>query len=160
VTEGERATAEVVAVCVGAGGIPNHEVGSARVDANGLEGDKHRYHEHGGPNRAVCLLSEEDVRSLENDGVEVGGPGAFGENLLVRGLDRAALRPGDRLAVGDEVVIELCEVREPCNTLKPLDRRFPDLMIGRSGWVCSVVRAGVLAPGQSVHRRAAEPSDE
>jgi MOSC domain-containing protein YiiM len=31
-----------------------------------------------------------------------------------------------------------------------LDARFPDLMLGRSGFVCRVLRAGRLRPGMSV----------
>jgi MOSC domain-containing protein YiiM len=77
-------------------------------------------------------------------------PGSFGENLLIDGLDFGALRPGDRLAIGDEVVIEVHGVREPCGTLRPLDRRFPDLMAGRSGFVCKVVREGRVANGDAV----------
>ncbi|MCB9905190.1 MAG: MOSC domain-containing protein [Planctomycetes bacterium] len=35
-------------------------------------------------------------------------------------------------------------MREPCVTLKPLDRRFPELLTGRSGWLCRVIQPGVL----------------
>ena len=87
---------------------------------------------------------------MQADGVACEPPGAFGENLLVEGLDRASLRPGDRLQVGDEVLLELHDVREPCGTLRKLDRRFPDLLVGRSGWVCRVLAEGVARPGQAV----------
>jgi len=144
------ARGSVVAVCVGPGGIPKHPVASARVGALGLEGDKQRQKFHGGANRAVCILSVAEVRSIERDGVRGLVPGSFGENLLIDGLDFGVLRPGDRLAIGDEVVIEVHGVREPCGTLRPLDRRFPDLMAGRSGFVCQVVREGVVATGEAV----------
>lgn len=142
----------VVAVCVGPGGIPKQPVPSARVGALGLEGDAHRFHKHGGANRAVCLFSVEDYASLARDGVKTSPPGAFGENLTTEGLDNGALRPGDRLRVGEEVVIELFDVREPCGTLKKLDKRFPDLMVGRSGWVCRVVTEGTVHAGDRIVR--------
>lgn len=142
----------LVAVCVGGGGIPKHPLDAVRATAAGLDGDGHRYHLHGGADRAVCFITADEVRSLERDGVPERPPGAFGENLRLEDVDPAALRPGDRLAIGDEVVIELFEVREPCRTLKPLDPRFPDLMVGRSGWVCRVVAEGTLRPGQGVTR--------
>jgi len=145
-------TGVVVAVCVGPGGIPKHPVPSARVGALGLEGDAHRYHLHGGAHRAVCLFSVEDYASLARDGVNASPPGAYGENLTTEGLDNNALRPGDRLRVGLGVVLELHDVREPCGTLKKLDKRFPDLMVGRSGWVCRVVTEGTVHAGDRIVR--------
>jgi MOSC domain-containing protein YiiM len=140
----------VLAVCVGPGGIPKHPVDAARVAELGLEGDAHRYRFHGGARRAVCLFALEDYRRLQRDGVAAEPPGAFGENLLTEGLDYALLRAGDRLAVGPEVVLEIDDVREPCKTLKLLDARFPGLMIGRSGWLCRVVRGGVVRAGDAI----------
>ena len=142
----------VVAVCLGPGGIPKHAVESAHVTIRGLEGDRQRARMHGGPNRAVCLFSIEDYRSLQRDGVVCEPPGAFGENVLTEGLDFAALRPDDVLAIGDEVEIEIHDVREPCGTLKKVDKRFPDLMVGRSGFVCRVSSGGVIRSGDVVRR--------
>lgn len=144
--------AEIVAVCVGGGGIPKHPVDSSAVGELGLEGDGHRYRGHGGANRAVCLLSVEAYESLRDDDVECDAPGTFGENVLTRGLDDASLRPGDRLRLGDEVVIEIHDVRAPCKTLKSVDARFPELMVGRSGWVCRVVETGTIRPGMTIER--------
>jgi MOSC domain-containing protein YiiM len=156
-TESRALTGVVVAVCVGPGGIPKHPVPSARVGLLGLEGDAHRFHLHGGANRAVCLFSVEDYASLARDGVSASPPGAYGENLTTEGLDSSVLRPGDRVRVGAEVVLELFDVREPCGTLKKLDRRFPDLMVGRSGWVCRVVTEGTVRTGDRIERFESEP---
>lgn len=146
------ASGAVLAVCLGPGGIPKDAVEEAEVRAEGLVGDKHRFHLHGGSNRAVCLFALEDYRSLRIDGVQAEPPGAFGENLLTEGLDYRELRPGDRLEVGDHVVLEIHDVREPCGTLKKVDRRFPDLMMGRSGFVCRVLQGGTLRAGQPIRR--------
>jgi MOSC domain-containing protein YiiM len=140
----------VVAVCAGPGGIPKQPLASARVSFDGLEGDRHRSRFHGGANRAVCLFSIEDYRSLQRDRVVCEPPGAFGENVLVEGLDFSRLRAGDELAIGDEVRVAIHDVREPCGTLKSVDKRFPDLMLGRSGFVCRVVTPGILRPGMSI----------
>ena len=145
-------SAEIVAVCLGKGGIPKQMVPSAQVVQSGLVGDRHRYHLHGGLDRAICLLSEEIYASLREDDVDCETPGTFGENVLTRGLDDARLRPGDRLRLGPEVVIEIYDARESCKTLKTVDRRFPDLMLGRSGWIARVVATGVIAPGMSIER--------
>ena len=143
----------VLAVCLGPGGIPKPPVESAEVGELGLAGDGHRFRRHGGPDRAVCLFSIEDYRSLRSDDVACEAPGAFGENLLTEGLDYGALHAGDRLVVGHgegAVELEIFDVREPCGALKKVDRRLPDLMEGRSGFVCRVVRGGTLRAGQRI----------
>ncbi len=149
-TSGPYSSGTVVAICVGPGGVPKPQVASVRVTIDGLDGDGHRHRLHGGANRAVCILSVAEVRSLERDGVKNLVPGSFGENLLIDGIDFGALRPGDRLSIGADVVIEIHEIREPCGTLKPVDKRFPDLMTGRSGFVCKVVREGSIERGCAV----------
>jgi len=143
-------SARVAAVCVGDGGIPKHPVDEARVGPLGLEGDGHRFHLHGGADRAVCMISSEVYAALREEDVACEAPGAFGENVLTEGLDEAGLRPGDRLRLGDEVVVELFDVRAPCKTLKSIDPRFPDLLLGRSGWVCRVIEGGALRPGMAI----------
>jgi len=152
--EAERArlAGTILAVCIGPGGIPKQPVPEARATPAGLVGDKQRYRMHGGADRALCLFSIEDYRSLRKDGVACADPGTFGENVLVQGLDFTQLLPGDELALGDEVLIELFDVREPCGTLKSVDARFPNLLLGRSGFVCRVLREGLLRPGQLVRK--------
>lgn len=145
----------LVAVCVGPGGIPKHPVPLARVGPLGIEGDRQRSPHHGGENRAVSLLAAEEIAALEEDGVPARGPGAFGENLVTEGLDPAELRPGDRLRIGPEVELVLTDVRAPCSTLCSLDPRFPDLMLGRSGFLARVLRGGPLEPGMHIVHIAA-----
>jgi MOSC domain-containing protein YiiM len=142
-------------LCSGSGGIPKRPLETAEVGPLGILGDKHRYHLHGGADRALCLLSIEEVRSLERDGVRTHGPGTFGENVLTEGLPYGSLRPGDRLTLGqgaEAVLIELFDLREPCVTLRKIDKRFPDLMLGRSGYLARVLRGGRLRPGDPIAR--------
>ena len=149
----------MLAVCVGPGGLTKHAVPVAKVSPEGLEGDRHRSIYHGGEGRAVCLLSAEEVGLLERDGVPRTEPGGFGENLRTEGIDLGRLVPGDRLEIGDSVELEVNDVREPCATLQSLDGRFPDLMVGRSGLLARVLRAGELRPNQEIRLLAAhEPS--
>lgn len=145
----------ILALCSGSGGIPKRPLETAEVGPLGILGDKHRYHLHGGADRALCLLSIEEVRSLERDGVRTHGPGTFGENVLTEGLPYGSLRPGDRLTLGqgaEAVLIELFDLREPCVTLRKIDKRFPDLMLGRSGYLARVLRGGRLRPGDPIAR--------
>ena len=145
--------AALVQVNVSRGGMPKRHVPSALVTRDGVAGDwqKNRKY-HGGPDRAVCLFSEELYAWLREQGVKGLVNGAIGENFTTRGIDLMALAKGDRLKVGSECVIQLTDVREPCRQLKKWDERFPKLIVGRSGWVAKVVREGEVKAGDVIER--------
>src|SRR5688572_11614971 len=134
---------------VSPGGMPKRPVPSASVTVDGVEGDwqKNRKY-HGGPDRAVCIYSEELYGQLRDAGVDVG-PGDVGENFTTRGIDLQKLAKGDRLRVGT-CVVEITNVRVPCNQLKKWDPDLPELIVGRSGWVAKVVVEGVVNQGDPV----------
>ena len=140
---------------VSSGGMPKLPVMFARVTAGGIEGDRQRNLKyHGGPDRAVCLYSEELYEELRDAGVEVSA-GAVGENFTTRGVDLRKLAKGDRLRVGGEgaeggCVIELTDVRVPCNQLKKWDPELPELIVGRSGWVARVIEEGIVRSGDPI----------
>ena len=138
---------------VSLGGMPKLPVASARVTAAGVEGDKQRNLKyHGGPDRAVCVFSEELYEELRDAGVDISGAGSVGENFTTRGIDLRKLAKGDRLKVGGQggCVIELTDIRVPCNQLKKWDAELPELIVGRSGWVARVVAEGVVKPGDVI----------
>jgi MOSC domain-containing protein YiiM len=135
---------------VSQGGMPKLPVMFARVTAGGVEGDRQRNLKyHGGPDRAVCVYSEELYDELRDTGIDMPA-GAVGENFTTCGVDLRKLQKGDRLRVG-ECVIELTDVRVPCSQLKKWDPELPELIVGRSGWVARVVDDGLVRPGDPIH---------
>ena len=137
---------------VSGGGMPKRPVLFARVTAAGVDGDRQRNRKyHGGPDRAVCLFSEELYDELRDAGVDMPA-GSVGENLTIRGLDLRKLAKGDRLRVGAECVIELTDVRVPCRQLQMWDPDLPELIVGRSGWVAKVVREGEVRAGDVIEQ--------
>ena len=134
---------------VSSGGMPKLPVPEALVTAAGVAGDRQRNRKfHGGPDRAVCIYSEELYAYLRDKGVDIGN-GQVGENFTTRGIDLQRLKKGDRLRVG-ECVIEITNVRVPCSQLKKWDADLPELIVGRSGWVAKVVEEGTVRPGDPI----------
>ena len=88
---------KVLAVCISEKkGTQKKNVGSAVfVEDWGLEGDAHAGKWH----RQVSLLSYNKVKEFNKRGANVGD-GAFGENLVVDGIDFRALPVGTRLYAG------------------------------------------------------------
>jgi MOSC domain-containing protein YiiM len=142
----------LVQVNVSGGGMPKRPVDRANVTAHGVEDDWQRNRKyHGGPNRAVCIFSEELYAWLREKGIDLEN-GSVGENFTTSGMDLGRLAKGDRLAIGDACVVEITDVRVPCGNLKKWDVDLPELIVGNSGWVAKVVTEGVVKPGDSIQR--------
>ncbi len=135
-----------------------------RATRTGLEGDEvGNPRVHGGPDKAVYAYALANYPLWQADHPRHGArlvPGAFGENLLVEGLDETTAHIGDRWRAGT-ALLEICQPRQPCATLA---RWFDDPAMvkamvanGRSGFYCRVVEEGLMAAGDALaleHRPA------
>jgi MOSC domain-containing protein YiiM len=149
-------TGRVAQINISPGGVPKLPVPRARVGRLGIEGDGHRdTRNHGGPERALCLFSLEVIERLQAEGHPIA-PGTVGENLTLAGLDYAALRPGDRLRIGDRVLVELTRYTAPCTNIagsfkggdysRIAVQRYP----GESRIYARVLEEGEIAVGDAV----------
>jgi MOSC domain-containing protein YiiM len=107
-------------------------------------------------------MTAEGIEELAARGFRVS-PGAVGENLTVRGLDRRRLRLGQRLRIGEADIV-LTQIRTPCSTLNVCGTGIQAAMYdarvqagdsesprwGLSGFYASVVRPGVVRPGDPI----------
>ncbi|MGE0760540.1 MAG: MOSC domain-containing protein [Pirellulaceae bacterium] len=140
--------ARVIAVCSSPGGIPKLPLEEAAVDLRGIQGDGHSHAKHDRPDRALSLFDLEVLRALVAEGFPLQ-PGTAGENITVEGLHVQGLPPGTLLKMGD-VVMRLEQPRKPCYVL---DAVHPDLqraIVGRCGYLASVIRPGCIRPGMAI----------
>jgi MOSC domain-containing protein YiiM len=142
------AVGRVVQLSVSDGGVPKRGVETARVTPMGLEGDAQRNREHhGGPERAVCLFAMEAIAALRAEGHPLV-PGALGENVTLEGIDWAAVQPGTRLRLGDEVVLEITRYTAPCSNIGTAFRDGDYALVSQKRHPGrSRVYARVLTPG-------------
>lgn len=150
------ATPHVYQVSLSGGGVPKRAVASAMLTVQGLTGDRQRNRKyHGGPDRAVCLYSLEVIEALRAEGHPIG-PGSSGENLTLAGLDWVRMAPGDRLAIGEQVRLELTEYTTPCRlnaqwfTDGDFRRIAHEQHPGWSRLYARVLREGVVKTGDAV----------
>jgi len=155
-------TGTIIQVSISPGGVPNHAIAEGTLTIHGIAGDAWRYPFHGGPKRAILLVTSEGIDALATQGFPVF-QGALGENITTRGVDRRSLRLGQRLRVG-QAIIELTQVRLPCDTLSIYGTGIQAAMYdaraqagdvaspvwGLSGFYASVVEAGILRPGDPI----------
>jgi MOSC domain-containing protein YiiM len=135
----------------------------------GVDGDahagktvKHRSRvrrDPGQPNlRQVHLMHSELHDELRERGFEVG-PGDIGENVTTRGVDLLGLPAGTRLRLGDEAVVEITGLRNPCVQLDKfqdglmaavLDRDADGELVRKSGVMAVVLESGEVQPGDEI----------
>lgn len=139
-----------------AGGVPKRAIEEALLLTNGLECDRQaKRFIHGGPQRALCLYAVELIQQLQAEGHPIF-PGSVGENVTIAGLEWSALEPGSRLALGEEVVIEISSYTKPCKTIaasfinNQFNRIYQKEHPGWSRLYARVLQTGRLAKGQSV----------
>ncbi|SRR6266567_4493879 len=133
-------------VCISATkGIAKHEVPSAFiVPEHGMDGDAHAGDWH----RQVSLLAHVDIESMRAKGLTLK-PGAFGENLVIDGLDTDELGVGSRLKIG-EVLLELTQIGKVCHARCAIYYTTGDCIMPRTGLFARVLEGGELIPGTPV----------
>ena len=139
------------------------------VEGLGVEGDvhagatvKHRSRVRRDPTqpnlRQVHLIHAELHEELAGQGFEVR-PGAMGENVTTSGVDLLALPRGTRLRLGQEAVIEVTGLRNPCTQLDEiapglmkavLDRDAKGELVHKAGVMGVVLAGGEVHPGDPI----------
>ena len=142
----------VRAVCLSkARGTEKVNVGRGELQADwGLAGDAHAGHWH----RQVSLLSAGKIAAFNAKGANVQ-PGAFGENLVVEGLDFRAMPVGTRLRCG-QALLEITQIGKECHSHCAIFHRVGDCIMPREGVFAKVLESGPVAVGD-VMRVEARP---
>jgi MOSC domain-containing protein YiiM len=146
--------ATVVSLNSSPGGVPKLARDEVVVAKSGLDGDGHRYHDHGGPGKALCLYAIEVIDALRAEGHPIA-VGTTGENVTVRGLDWPTIVPGVRLMLGT-VEVEVTDFATPCQIIVDSfsDRRSKrisqKLHPGWSRVYARVITEGILSLGDPV----------
>ena len=142
-------------------------IGKARADgplalgSEGFEGDTVAdRRNHGGPDKAVCVYPASRYDAWQaRYGHALRRP-AFGENLLVAGVDEQGVCVGDVISLGSAMV-QVSQPRVPCH--KPAaytgERRLTvDLLTsGWTGWYLRVLEPGLVREGDEGRLLEREP---
>jgi len=125
---------------------PKQRVKTAYIDeCGGIRGDSH----YGSGLRQVSLLRQEDVEEAAR---KAGFPfpyGSLAENLRVKGLPKEMLKPGNRMKIGENVVLEVTEIGKRPEEPHSYDYRGWCLL-PEVGYFLRVVSGGEVHPGDTV----------
>ena len=137
---------EVIAVCTSpAKGTQKTDVGEGIfIEEFGIEGDAHAGKWH----RQVSLLSYDKIEEFRKKGADVEN-GAFGENLVVKGIDFGSLPVGIRLYCSD-VILEMTQIGKECHHGCAIFQKMGDCIMPREGVFARVIRGGRIKAGDEM----------
>ena len=102
----------------------------------------------------MSLLSEDKVERFRKTGIDVDN-GAFGENILVTGIDPVSLVVGTKVRIG-ESLLEITQIGKECHTRCRIYNTVGDCIMPREGVFAKVLEGGSVKeamPSMSTDKR-------
>ena len=137
---------KVLAVCISEKkGTQKKNIQEASfIEDFGIEKDAHAGKWH----RQVSLLSYDRIEEFRARGAEVAD-GAFGENLVVEGIDFKTLPVGTRFQCND-VILELTQIGKECHQGCEIFQKMGDCIMPREGVFTKVIKGGSISVGDQL----------
>jgi|TARA_Y100001960_G_scaffold291639_1_gene333181 MOSC domain-containing protein YiiM len=124
---------------------PMKEVDSARViTGQGIEGDRHLKEDGSRSRRQILLMDRETLGDFSLD------DGIIRENITVVGMDFASLEAGDRVSIGEDVVLEITGECEPCARMDEIRSGLQHELDGRRGMLAYAENGGLISVGDVI----------
>ncbi len=111
---------------------------------HGIEGDAHAGKWH----RQVSFLGHECIADFNQKGAAVK-PGAFGENIIVDGVDFTTLPIGTQVLCND-TIMEITQIGKECHDRCQIYFKMGDCIMPRNGVFAKVTKGGVISVGDPV----------
>lgn len=115
------------------------------IENYGLEKDAHAGNWH----RQISLLSFDQVEEFKKRGADVK-EGAFGENLLVAGMDFKSFPIGTIFSCND-VRLELTQIGKKCHSECAIYYQVGDCIMPREGVFAKVLHGGYIEVGDELY---------
>lgn len=115
------------------------------IDDFGLKGDAHAGKWH----RQVSLISKEKIDEFKARGGDVS-QGAFGENIIVDGIDCAKLPVGTKLQINDDIVLVVTQIGKKCHSHCEIYHAVGDCIMPREGIFTMVLKGGKIKVGNKI----------
>ena len=114
------------------------------IEDFGIEHDAHAGNWH----RQVSLLSFETREAFKARGAEIDD-GAFGENIIVSGIDLIHLPVGTQIKSGD-VLLEVTQIGKECHSHCEIYHRMGECIMPTNGIFTRVLHGGKLKKGDQI----------
>lgn len=97
--------------------------------------------------RQVSLLAIESIKKqcYKSNDINVKlKPGDFAENITTSGVDLINIKLGDRIKLGEEVILELSKIGKDCHKHCEVYHRTGDCIMPREGVFAKVIKGGLV----------------
>jgi len=110
----------------------------------GIEGDRHSTERKERKDYQVLIMDNETLQKLDLE------PGMIKEQVTTTGIDVASLAEGQRLALGDDVVLEISKEMPPCSRMEEIRPGLQSELEGRRGMLAFIVTGGTVNVGDPI----------
>jgi MOSC domain-containing protein YiiM len=127
-------------------GVAKHEIPEITLQENfGIEGDAHAGLWH----RQVSLLAGEAIDAMKAKGLTLP-PGAFGENIVTRGVDWSRAKVGGIIVIGP-VQLQITQVGKECHSRCAIYYTAGECIMPSQGIFTKVLKGGKINAHSSGH---------
>ncbi|HDQ14575.1 MAG TPA: MOSC domain-containing protein [Sediminispirochaeta sp.] len=127
-------------------GVVKNPIDRVEVDLSGIPADAHSGRWH----RQISLLGRPSISRFEEQMKRRIGPGEFGENITVEGIDLNEVGILDRFRIG-EVEMEITQIGKTCHGDDcAIFREVGKCVMPQEGLFARVIRGGELQKGQEM----------
>ena len=140
-------TVEAVATAI-AKGLAKHETAEIELREDfGIVGDA-----HAGPGlRQVSLLAGEAIDAMKAKGLALA-PGAFGENIVTRGVDWSRAKVGEWIDIG-AVRLQITQIGKECHNRCAIYYSAGECIMPTQGLFAKVLKGGKIHAHSRGHYR-------
>lgn len=137
---------KVTAICISEKrGTQKHKVDSALLVTNwGIQDDAHAGNWH----RQVSILDQEQIDAFNAKGADVA-PGAFGENIIVSGINVLSLPIGSHIQIG-ETLLEITQRGKECHDHCQIYYKMGECIMPKTGMFTRVIKGGNIKVNDEV----------
>lgn len=126
-------------------GVSKKPVNSCLINSLGLNGDAHSGKWH----RQVSLLSVESINKISKKGLNVNS-GSFAENITTEGIDLLKISIGNRLKIGNDVILEVSQKGKVCPRPCSIYYKIGDCIMPKEGIFAKVIKPGKVKAGDTI----------
>lgn len=138
---------KVIAICISKKkGTSKEMIDKANfIEEYGMEGDAHAGKWH----RQISLLALEKINDFKNKGANVDY-GAFGENLVIEGINLNKLPIGQKIKIGDNTLLQVTQIGKECHDKCAIFYQVGECIMPKNGIFARVLKGGEVKVGDEV----------
>ncbi|MCP3941779.1 MAG: MOSC domain-containing protein [Desulfobacteraceae bacterium] len=115
------------------------------IENHGIKDDAHAGDWH----RQLSFLAHESIQALSTKDFKIGF-GDFAENVATIGIDWKSQKIGQRITLGDDVLVEVTQIGKECHKRCAIYYRTGDCIMPKEGVFAKILNGGIIKVGDNI----------